>query len=164
MSRHRRRRRPDRVEDAQRHRGGVRHPAPQGTVPIAPKAVACGWSPGALSGSREDRTVPHLLTANSNGRKPMGAWVLAGVVEVVFGHWCTYGVIQGGDPSTVIQCVAFRLAMALTVLMQQPTRLRESAAPGGRGSTGNGIGKLARSSGERAKRNIQYRRYRVRYA
>jgi hypothetical protein len=88
--------------------------------------------------------VPHLLTANSNGRKPTGAWVLAGVVEVVFGHWCTYGVIQGGDPSTVIQCVAFRLAMALTVLMQQPTRLRESAAPGGRGSTGNGIGKLAR--------------------
>ena len=80
--------------------------------------------------------MPHLLTANSNGRKPTGAWVLAGVVEVVLGHWCTYGVIQGGDPSTVIQCVAFRLAMALTVLMQQPTRLRESAAPGGRGSTG----------------------------
>jgi len=83
--------------------------------------------------------VPHLLTANSNGRKPMGAWVLAGVVEVVFEHWCTYGVIQGGDPSTVIQCVAFRLAMALTVLMQQSTRLRESAEDGGRGSTGNGI-------------------------
>lgn len=60
----------------------MRHPAPQGTVPIAPKAMACGWSPGALSGSRGDRTVPHLLTANSNERKPTGAWVLAGVVRL----------------------------------------------------------------------------------
>ena len=47
-------------------------------MPIAPNAMAFGWSPGALTGSRGDRTVPHLLTSNSNWRKRHGGASVVG--------------------------------------------------------------------------------------
>ena len=76
-------------------------------MPIAPDAMAFGWSPGALSGSRGDRTVPHLLTSNSNWRKRHGGASRRGSSQgrlrltVVIGHWCTHGCIgrTGGDGS-----------------------------------------------------------------